>query len=106
LVADAHLAQGQLLHHKRQIRNITNITASTANKLGSDVFTGKLAPTRGQHKPAGYDQERQLGLQICPDISPIIIIQFNSIYLCAKLNSPEANYKVSTGKKMRRVRRK
>jgi hypothetical protein len=34
-----------------------------------------------------------------------IIIQFNSIYLCAKLNSPEANYKVSTGKKMRRVRR-
>jgi hypothetical protein len=35
----------------------------------------------------------------------VIIIQFNSIYLCAKLNSPEANYKVSTGKKMRRVRR-
>jgi hypothetical protein len=34
-----------------------------------------------------------------------IIIQFNSIHLCAKLNSPEANYKVSTGKKMRRVRR-
>jgi hypothetical protein len=33
------------------------------------------------------------------------VIQFNSIYLCAKLNSPEANYKVSTGKKMRRVRR-
>jgi hypothetical protein len=32
-------------------------------------------------------------------------IQFNSIYLCTKLNSPEANYKVSTGKKMRRVRR-
>jgi hypothetical protein len=32
-------------------------------------------------------------------------IQFNSIYLLAKLNSPEANYKVSTGKKMRRVRR-
>jgi hypothetical protein len=32
-------------------------------------------------------------------------IQFNSIYLCAKLNSPEANYKVSTGKKMRRVKR-
>jgi hypothetical protein len=31
-------------------------------------------------------------------------IQFNSIYLCAKLNSPEANYKVSTGKKMRRIR--
>jgi hypothetical protein len=27
-----------------------------------------------------------------------LIIQFNSIYLCAKLNSPEANYKVSTGK--------
>jgi hypothetical protein len=25
------------------------------------------------------------------------------MYLCAKLNSPEANYKVSTGKKMRRV---
>jgi hypothetical protein len=35
-----------------------------------------------------------------------IIIQFNSIYLCAKLNSPEANYKVSTGKKMGRVRSK
>jgi hypothetical protein len=35
-----------------------------------------------------------------------IIIQFNSIYLCAKLNSPGANYKVSTGKKMGRVRRK
>jgi hypothetical protein len=34
-----------------------------------------------------------------------LIIKFNSIYLCAKLNSPEANYKVSTGKKMRRVRR-
>jgi hypothetical protein len=33
-------------------------------------------------------------------------IQFNSIYLCAKLNSPEANYKVSTGKKMGRVRSK
>jgi hypothetical protein len=33
------------------------------------------------------------------------IIQFNSIYLCAKLNSPEANYKVSTGKKMGRVRK-
>jgi hypothetical protein len=33
-------------------------------------------------------------------------VQFNSIYLCAKLNSPEANYKVSTGKKMGRVRRK
>jgi hypothetical protein len=30
----------------------------------------------------------------------------NSIYLCAKLNSPEANYKVSTGKKMGRVRSK
>jgi hypothetical protein len=29
LVADAQLAQGQLLHHKRQRRNITNITAST-----------------------------------------------------------------------------
>jgi hypothetical protein len=28
------------------------------------------------------------------------------MYLCAKLNSPEANYKVSTGKKMRRVRSK
>jgi hypothetical protein len=34
------------------------------------------------------------------------IIQFNSIYLCAKLNSPQANYKVSTGKKMGRVRSK
>jgi hypothetical protein len=34
------------------------------------------------------------------------IIQFNSIYLCAKLNSPEANYKVSTGKEMGRVRKK
>jgi hypothetical protein len=34
------------------------------------------------------------------------IIQFNSIYLCAKLNSPEANYKVSTGKKMGRVKSK
>jgi hypothetical protein len=33
-------------------------------------------------------------------------IQFNSIYLCVKLNSPEANYKVSTGKKMGRVRSK
>jgi hypothetical protein len=33
-------------------------------------------------------------------------IQFNSIYLCAKLNSPESNYKVSTGKKMGRVRSK
>jgi hypothetical protein len=33
-------------------------------------------------------------------------IQFNSIYLCAKLNSPEADYKVSTGKKMGRVRSK
>jgi hypothetical protein len=37
--------------------------------------------------------------------SALHVIQFNSIYLCAKLNSPEANYKVSTGKKMRRVRR-
>jgi hypothetical protein len=27
-------------------------------------------------------------------------------YLCAKLNSPEINYKVSTGKKMGRVRSK
>jgi hypothetical protein len=36
----------------------------------------------------------------------MIIIQFNSIYLCAKLNSPEANYKVSAGKRMGRVRRK
>jgi hypothetical protein len=38
----------------------------------------------------------------------IIIIQFNSIqfYLCAKLNSPEANYKISTNKKMGRVRSK
>jgi hypothetical protein len=34
------------------------------------------------------------------------IIQFNSIYLCAKLNSPETNYKVSTGKKMGTVRSK
>jgi hypothetical protein len=33
-------------------------------------------------------------------------IKFNSIYLCAKLNSPEARYKVSTGKKMGRVRSK
>jgi hypothetical protein len=33
-------------------------------------------------------------------------IQFNSIYLCAKLNNPEANYKVSTGKKMGSVRSK
>jgi hypothetical protein len=32
-------------------------------------------------------------------------IQFHSIYLCAKLNSQEANYKFSTGKKMGRVRR-
>jgi hypothetical protein len=31
---------------------------------------------------------------------------FNSIYECAKLNSPEANYKVSTGKKVARVRSK
>jgi hypothetical protein len=38
--------------------------------------------------------------------SLITIIQFNSIYLCAKLNSPEANYKVSTGKKTGRVRSK
>jgi hypothetical protein len=36
----------------------------------------------------------------------MVIIQFNSIYLCAKLNSPEANYKVSTGKKIGRVRSK
>jgi hypothetical protein len=36
----------------------------------------------------------------------IIIIQFIPVYLCAKLNSPEANYKASTGKKMRRVRSK
>jgi hypothetical protein len=46
---------------------------------------------------------------VCVDLdehSGYIIIQFNSIYLCAKLNSPEANYKVSTGRKMRRVRRK
>jgi hypothetical protein len=28
---------------------------------------------------------------------------FNSIYLCAKLNNSEANYKVSTDKKMGRV---
>jgi hypothetical protein len=33
-------------------------------------------------------------------------VKFYSIYLCAKLNSPEANYKVSKGKKMRRVRSK
>jgi hypothetical protein len=33
-------------------------------------------------------------------------IQSNSIYLCAKLNSPEANYKVSTVKNMGRVRSK
>jgi hypothetical protein len=33
-------------------------------------------------------------------------MQFNSIYLCGKLNSPKANYKVSTGKKMGRVRSK
>jgi hypothetical protein len=33
-------------------------------------------------------------------------IQFNSIYLCVKLNSLEANYKVSTGNKMGRVRSK
>jgi hypothetical protein len=33
-------------------------------------------------------------------------IQLNSIYLCAKLNSPEANYIISTGKKMGRVRSK
>jgi hypothetical protein len=36
-------------------------------------------------------------------------LPFNSIkfvYLCSKLNSPEANYKVSTGKKMGRVRSK
>jgi hypothetical protein len=38
--------------------------------------------------------------------SVTIIIQFNSVYLCAKLNSPEANYKVSTGNKMGRVRSK
>jgi hypothetical protein len=29
-------------------------------------------------------------------------IELNSIYLCEKLNSPKANYKVSTGKKMGR----
>jgi hypothetical protein len=34
----------------------------------------------------------------------ILVIQFN--LFIAKLNSPEANYKVSTGKKMRRVRSK
>jgi hypothetical protein len=34
------------------------------------------------------------------------IIQFNSVYLYAKLKSPEANYKVSTGKKMGSVRGK
>jgi hypothetical protein len=36
----------------------------------------------------------------------MMIIKLNSIYLCAKLNSPEANYKVSTGKKMGKVRSK
>jgi hypothetical protein len=35
-----------------------------------------------------------------------IQFNFNSIYLCAKLNSSEANYKISTGKKMGRVRNK
>jgi xanthine/uracil permease len=40
------------------------------------VFTGKLAPTRGWHKPAGYDQERQLGLQIIIIIIIIIIKNF------------------------------
>jgi hypothetical protein len=39
-------------------------------------------------------------------IHSYVVILFNSIYLCAKLNSPEASYKVSTGKKMGRVRRK
>jgi hypothetical protein len=33
-------------------------------------------------------------------------VQFNSFYLCAKLNSPEANYKVGTGKKMGSARSK
>jgi hypothetical protein len=33
-------------------------------------------------------------------------IQFNSIYLYAKLNTPEANYKVSRGKIMGTVRSK
>jgi hypothetical protein len=41
-----------------------------------------------------------LGNEMCNSI------QFNSIYLCAKLNSPEANYKVRTGKKTERVRSK
>jgi hypothetical protein len=35
-----------------------------------------------------------------------INIQFNSIYSRANLNSLEVNYKVSTGKKMGRVRSK
>jgi hypothetical protein len=39
-------------------------------------------------------------------VSLYIIIQFNSLYFCAKLNSQETNYKVSTGKKMGRVRNK
>jgi hypothetical protein len=40
---------------------------------------------------------------LCVFGSRVVPFQFNSIYLCAKLNSPEANYKVSTGKKMGRV---
>jgi hypothetical protein len=57
-----------------------------------------------------YRVFRCLGSHIVYKISSHIIdnnsIKFNSIYLCAKLNSPEANYKVSTGKKMGRVRSK
>jgi hypothetical protein len=41
-----------------------------------------------------------------PPPPSFVIIQFNSIYLCAKLNSPEDNQKLSTGKKMGRVRGK
>jgi hypothetical protein len=52
-------------------------------------------------------QQLQGQLQTQHSVDIIIkIIQFNSIYLCAKLNSPEDNYKVSTGKKMRRIRSK
>jgi hypothetical protein len=64
-----------LAHSKqRQRRNITNITASTANKLGSDVLSGKLNNNNNNiiERPARTSQNTPL-LTVSPLLHGLVV---------------------------------
>jgi hypothetical protein len=63
LAADANLAEGLCLHEELELNNLKFLIYPAGTQRPT------ISRTEGQN---------------------LIIIQFNSIYLCAKLNSPEA----------------